>query len=519
MENVILLYPKTGFDVGGTVTPPHSLLAIAAPLERDKFQVSLIDQRINPYWERALKDAMENGPVCAGISTMTGSQIRFALEMAAAVRKYEKGSKVPIAWGGPHPSIVPEQTLDNKFVDIVVIGEGDETFLELVNHIRNKRPLSQVAGIAFKEDGKIIKTESRPLMDIEGLLPVPWELLDIEEYIHPDFYLKTSKRTLDIGQTSRGCPYNCGFCCSATLRQRKWRSMSIERSLALIVDSVKKFNLDGIWIRDDNFYINETRIYQICKGMIKADLKLNWYSSGTRVDDFNRLSSDTIEALKMSGANVLKFGAESGSNRILELMHKGIKVEQTFEANLKAKKFGIIPAFSFIAGFPTETFDEINMTIDAMTKIKKDNPRAQLESICIYTAFPGTPMYELAVRHGLRPQADLLSWAKWNFHEYNLKDRNPWFPVSGMKKLGNLTYMSSLSNIVPNLINSIENRFIRIILTLLIYPISRYFALRLRMKRYTFAPELSLFHFIRYILFDAAYAKLQIIKKYLRFVK
>ena len=101
-------------------------------------------------------------------------------------------------------------------------------------------------------------------------MPVPWELVDVEKYIHPDMYLKESPRTLDIGQTSRGCPFNCGFCSSASLRQRKWRAMSVKRSLEAIVEPIKRFKLSGIWIRDDEFYIDRRRANDICEYFIKV---------------------------------------------------------------------------------------------------------------------------------------------------------------------------------------------------------------------------------------------------------
>ena len=116
-------------------------------------------------------------------------------------------------------------------------------------------------------------TPKRVLLDVETLLPVPWELINVENYIHRDFYIKGTNRSLDIGQTSRGCPFQCGFCSSATLRQRKWRDMSVEKSLDRILEPIKRFNLDGIWIRDDEFYIDRNRTHKICEGIIKSGFK------------------------------------------------------------------------------------------------------------------------------------------------------------------------------------------------------------------------------------------------------
>ncbi|KPK41112.1 MAG: hypothetical protein AMJ78_06410 [Omnitrophica WOR_2 bacterium SM23_29] len=503
--DIILIYPKTGMDFGSTVAPPHSLLTIATPLNKEGYKIRIIDQRVDRNWISHLKDALKTKPVCVGVSSMTGTQLHFAIESAKVVRSCTNG-KIPIVWGGPHPSILPEQTLKSEYADIVCIGESDITFSELVKVIAARRPLSTIKGIAFKDGSQIVKTPPAPLIDIEDLLPLRWELVDVENYVHPDMYLKKSPRTLDIGQTSRGCPFNCGFCCSASLRMRKWRAMSAKRSLEMIIEAVKRFKLNGIWIRDDEFYIDRERANKICEGIIRENLNINWYTSGTRVDVFNRASDEQTALLKKSGAYVLKFGAESGSDRVLKLMNKDIIVEDTIKANLKAKRHGIIPAFALMVGFPTETFEEMNKTIDLAFRLKKDNPSALFETMAIYTALPGTPMYDLALQNGLRPPERLEGWIDWNFDEYDLiGKRIPWFNYKDRNKVGNICYMSILGNAIPNAIDSIDNVFIRYLLKILYAPISYYYRLRLKRKNYTFTADLAIIRYLRNKIFYRSY--------------
>lgn len=500
-RSIILIYPKTGMDFGSTVAPPHSLLTIAAPLHKAGYRVRIIDQRVNKDWKTDLSEELRRDPVCVGISSMTGMHIYFALEAAKMVRDITKG-KTPIVWGGPHPSILPEQTLGSEFVDIVCVGEGDITFHELVKALEKEGNLAEVHGIAFKDGSRVVINPPSELINMEELLPVPWELVDVESYIHPDMYLKKSSRTLDIGQTSRGCPYSCGFCCSASLRMRKWRAMSVEKSLRVIVDPIRKFNLNGIWIRDDEFYIDRDRASRICEGIIKENLNINWYTSGTRVDVFNKATEEQTALLKKSGAYVLKYGAESGSDRILQLTNKGICVKDTIAANLKAKRHGIIPAFSLMIGFPTQTFDEIDKTIDLMFKLKKDNPAAQFEAIATYTALPGTPMYKMALENGLKPPENLEGWIDWNFIDYDIKGRQiPWFGLKERKKIGSICYMSILANGFRNAIDSINNVFLRTVMRMLYVPFSIFYRLRLRCRWYDYSWDLALIRFLRAKLF------------------
>jgi|ETNmetMinimDraft_2_1059921.scaffolds.fasta_scaffold02139_3 radical SAM superfamily enzyme YgiQ (UPF0313 family) len=495
--DVILIYPKTGTDFGATIATPHSVLAVAAPLHKEGYKVKVIDQRTSDNWRLQLTEYLEKRPICVGISSMTGTQIHFALEAAKIIRNHSDG-KVPIVWGGPHPSILPEQTLKSRYVDVVCIGEGDLTFIDLVRAYQNKGPLNQVEGIVFKNGSNMVSTPARDLIDIEELLPVPWDLIDVNKYIHRDYYIKGVNRSLDIGQTSRGCPYQCGFCVSASLRQRKWRAMSAEKALETIIEPVKKFKLEAIWIRDDEFYIDRDRAYKICEGIIASGLKIRWYTSGTRINVFNKAADEEIILMKKSGADTLKFGAESGCNRILDLMQKGIRVEETLKANLKAKRCGIIPAYALMIGFPTETFDEINQTIDLFVRLKKDNPQAQFEVISPFLTFPKTPLYDMSIKMGLEPPTALEGWTDWLIDEYDIEGKKmPWLDYSGRKRIGNIAYMSILSNSAHNAIEGISNGLFRFVLKLVFIPISAFERIKLKRKWYSFAPELDIVRFFR----------------------
>lgn len=502
--DIVLLYPKTGLDIGGhTVAPPHGLLAIAAPVHKAGYKVKIIDMRRDNLWRETLKESVSKDTICIGIGAMTGTQIYFAVMMAREARMLTEQWGTPIVWGGAHASILPEQTVEHELVDIVVAGEGDESFPELVEALGHKRPLKGIKGIMFKDGGKVVSTGTRPLFDVEKLLPVPWDIINVEDYITRDnYFLKDSPRTLDIGQTSRGCPFKCAFCSSSSVLQKRWRAMTVERALEAILEPVKRFNLTGVWIRDDEFYIKNSRAFEICEKIMQSDRKISWYATGSRVDSFNRATDDQLALLKKSGGKVMKFGAESGSNRILDLIQKGIHIEDTLRANQKAKKHGIVPAYSLIVGFPTETFDDINQTLDFAFRLQRENPSAQLETFPTYTAFPGTPMWDLALKHGVNPPDNLEGWADWILDDYDMEGRKiPWFNKKERMWIGNICYMSILGNTISNVAGGIESRIMGSIFSMGLGTMQRYYRYRLKNKMYKNVPELAIARYMRRKLF------------------
>ena len=505
-RDILLVFPKTGFDVGGAIAPPHSLLTISAPLVNEGYNIKIIDQRVDPDWQKDIRTELKKNPLCVGLCSMSGTQIKFALAATRIVKEYSE--EMPVIWGGTHPTIMPVQTLEHPLIDFVVEGEGEETFYELIKAIENETGFEHINGLHWKDkEGNIHSNPQRQLMNIEGLYPTPWQLINPRDYIYRDFYMRDVSRTMDIGQTSRGCPFTCTYCASAHIRQI-WRPMSTMKAAEKIINDVHDFNLDSIWIRDDNFYANLKRSKEICDELIKEKVDIKWYASGSRADSIMRMTPEQITTFKKAGAEVFKIGAESGSDRILKFVDKKSTVMNTLLANKKATKYDIIPAFSFMGGFPTETPNELMETINCMIKVRKDSHLAQVESLCIFTPYPGTPIYQVAIDHGLKPPQDLESWSDWGFHDSN-DARNPWLTPERRDQLENICYISSLASIVNNLSGSINNPLKRTLLKSISYPLSKYYQFRFDHKIFNSMPERNFLRFIRRNIFDTVKVKEQ----------
>ena len=489
MSDIVLVYPSTGMDISPTIAPPHSVLAIGSLPSRSGYKVKIIDQRIDNDWRNTLRHELLTQPILVGISTMTGSQIHFGIEAA----KIARHSKIPIVWGGVHPSLMPEQTLQSEWVDMVFAGEAEYGLKELADAISNHQSLGNVDGIYYKCGNDIMQSRPRVKIDLNQKPQTDWSLIDIEKYIHPDLYMNNVMRTLDIGQTSRGCPFSCAFCC---VGGHGWRGMDAELAIYMITDLVKEYKLDGIWLRDDEFYINQERAAKICKGIMPLGIK--WYSSGTRIDIFNKTRDENIEIYKRSGAKIMKFGAESGSNRILKLLKKGFTTDAIIEANLKAKRVGIIPAYNLMGGIPTQTLEEYNETIDMIFKLKENNPAARFETIMTYAPMPGTPLWDMSVEYGLKPPEKLEDWINWRFDEYDESGaRNPWYTKRERQTIGNIVYLASLTFVVPALLSGYKKNIWHRLVNLIYYLPQKYFEYRLRHKWYKNMPEVRMIRWLR----------------------
>jgi anaerobic magnesium-protoporphyrin IX monomethyl ester cyclase len=482
MADVVLFYPKTGFDIGAGITPPHSILSIAAEIKED-YEVKIIDQRTNPSWKAVLRNEFKKNPLCIGISSMTGMQIKFALEASRFVRE---NSSTKIVWGGVHATLLPEQTLKNENIDIVVRGEGEQTFKEMIPVLEKGGNLGKIRGLTYKKKGRTINNEDRPFLDMNTLKETPWDLVNVKSYMHRNVVRKGSRGELDIGETSRGCPFRCGFCYNTVFNKGCWRSLSIENTIKKIKSSVERFDLDVIWLRDDNFFVNIERARKVVEALNKEKVNILWYTSGIRTDIFERMSDRDIIELKKSGCEGFRFGIESGNQRILNLVEKNITTEQVYKVNKRCKRLNVVPHYSFMAGLPTETVKEVIDTVRMMKRLKRENRKAVIHVINMYTPYPGTNLFDLAVKNGLDVPGSLEEWSRYhhlsNFASHlSRKDRKT------VTNIADISYLISdaMGEALPKTMQMIMN------------PFRLWLKVRWELEMFGFAPELSIFRFIR----------------------
>jgi radical SAM superfamily enzyme YgiQ (UPF0313 family) len=437
MKEIILIQPKTGtFDMLGARLP-LGLLSIAAMPYQQGYPVTIIDQRVEGHWQQRLEAALKREPLCVGITCMTGKQILHALEAARIVRKH---STVPLVWGGVHTTIMPDQSLESPYVDIIVLREGDTTFMELVEALDKKEPLNSVKGIYYKEGGKIIKNPDRDFIEnLDELPELPYELVTVDAYSS----LNVEGKSLDF-VSSRGCPFNCSFCYNTFFNKRTWRAFSGTETVKRLKHFVEKFQVKTVYFQDDNFFTDLNRIKEILQGIIDAKLDINWGTLGLRVDGAARIDTELFELMRKSGCINVDIGAESGSRRILEIIDKKITVKDLLAVNKKIAHYPFIVKYTFIVGFPTETKQEMFSTIQTCLQLVRENKNAYTP-VFVYTPYPGTPMYDFALQNGFIPPKSLEEWGYFGTTDWYFNFKS-WLNTKQANQLKSIEFTSLFSN-------------------------------------------------------------------------
>ncbi len=385
--NVMLVSPPTESAVRrvmGETMPPLGL-AYLASMVKDEHDVKIIDSIAEGYGrEDVAKIIRDSDPDIVGL-TATTSMMPDAYEIA----KIAKGinENINIILGGPHATFVPERIMQEcPYVDFIVRGEGEDTFKELVYALGNGADFKKINGLTFKKNGKIINNPPRKLIENIDTIPIPsYELLPMKKY-------KSGKVEFATIITSRGCPFNCIFCSSSLQFGKKWRGHSVERTMEELSILRHEYGKTDVEFMDDTFTLLKPRVIAIAKKIREEGLDISWTAS-SRVDTF---SAEIANTMKKGGAHTVYFGLESGSQKTLDFIGKGITLEKSGLAVKNAKEAGLHALGSFVIGFPEENGEDVNKTINFSKKVGVD-----FAQFTIATPYPGTKLWSYALKEKL----------------------------------------------------------------------------------------------------------------------
>lgn len=410
---------------------PLALLSISKYLSVENYNIVIISAFSDFDYKKKILNEMENA-ICLGVTCMTGYQIQDALDVCKLVKGNYPEKK--IIWGGWHPSILPRQTLENKLIDVVCIGQGEKTFYEFVKTIEKNKNLENIKGIVYRNDNKIVFNEPRPIKDINTFPNIPFNLVDINKYLTET---DLGNRTINY-ISSYGCPFNCGFCAETLVNKRRWSGFCAKRVVNDIEHLFIKYEIDSIIFNDSNFFVSEKRIFEVCSELIKRNIKINWGFANGTASAMNKYNHNTFDIMKRSGCQSILIGAESGSDQVLRYIHKSGNNKDILRFTRICKKydFKIIP--SFIIGFPREEYsldisikEEFNMTINLIKEMGKITKHIDVLWFN-YTPYPGTHLYNKSIALGFEEPKSLVEWADFELtNEGNVK----WIPIRYSKRV------------------------------------------------------------------------------------
>ncbi|MCX8204296.1 MAG: B12-binding domain-containing radical SAM protein [Candidatus Nezhaarchaeota archaeon] len=379
---------------------PHVGLAyLTAVLEQRGFKVWVIDAHpFSDEWQALLSIVLRIvRPDVVGI-TSTTSTIYQAYRAARLAKQIRPESFVVM--GGPHVTFLDKETLSEcNEVDIVVRGEGEQTFIELLERLEAGRPLNGTLGLTYREtDGSVRREPDRPLIENLDSLPFPsYRQLPLDLYRS----FGTKPPSLPV-VTSRGCPFRCSFCISWKLNRGKWRTRDPSRVVDELEHHIYTYKISDFSFVDDIFTLSRKRVKEICREIRRRKLKVTWGCSA-RVDSVDPL---LLLEMKKAGCHTIYFGVESKSSRTLKEMGKGLTVEKIVEAFKLCRRLGINTIASVMLFWPTETRRDVEETVKFVKQLESD-----IAQFCITTPFPGTFLYEELKRSRLLVEED---WSKYD---------------------------------------------------------------------------------------------------------
>jgi len=406
MKRIVLLNPpSTQEERGGKLTSavavslPYGLLSIAAVVRQHGYEVALIDACNLGY---SVDETVER--ICAlqpdylGITTVT-----LSIDRCAEVAQHLKARRpaLKIILGGAHISSASKETMDRyPAFDVGVLGEGEETIIELFRALDEGRPLAGIKGIIYRQGQEILREPRRPFIDNLDALPLPaWDIVENMNFYRPSApsYVRLPSTTI---VTSRGCPGRCLFCNSKAM-YGQLRCFSAAYVIKMIEHLRNTYGMRDLSIYDDNFLFFEDRVREICHFLLKNHIDLTW-SCYSRVDQGNL---ELFQLMKKAGCWQISYGIESGSQRILDFIRKGVTLQQIADTVALTKKAGLRTRGFFIIGHLTEDHQSINDTIDFMLRLPLDDFH-----FTTFTPLPGTAAHAMADQYGTFDR----TWSKMN---------------------------------------------------------------------------------------------------------
>lgn len=396
-NKLILIYPHMGLSGNFVRHTPLSLLYASMDAIEQGFEVELLDNRFHiEDWKEELEKKISDPSVLAvGVSVMSGKPIQNAVEVSEEVKRLRP--ELPMIWGGPHTTFYPETAFDfTESCDYVISGYGSESLAQLLGAISRAEQPENIAGLYMREGEGLKFWPALKEFEYVDYRRIPYHLID--DYSK---YGQLEDNNIIFSMYSvYGCPYKCTFCSTpAQLNgfKRRWEKLPVEEVVDHISYLVKEYHASYIYFIDDDSFVNLKHVESIIDEINRRGLKVQLGFRGARINEIKKMTDQFLDKLAEAGTNIMHIGAESGSNRILELFKKDCTAEDILECNRKLARHPKITAgYNFIIGVPTETLEDLKKTRDLILRLIEENPSAIIFIPNRFRPLPGTELFDLA---------------------------------------------------------------------------------------------------------------------------
>lgn len=390
---VLLVNPKpTNYYKSSTC--PLGLLSIATYLNQRNHTVRIIDSVVKNINYK--KEINEFKPDVVGVSVISYKSIADALKTSEAAH----AENIPVVWGGPLASVIPETVLKQGCIDYVIIGEGEITWEMFLKALEDNNRMQNIDGLAYKQQGKVFINKDRAFADLADFPILDWVLVNPADYFQHSF---SAQKMLYL-YSAKGCPGNCTFCFNKGFNKCVYRKRPFEYCIEEIKYLAANSGLDGVHFADELWCRNKLEMAENCGKLMNTGLNVLW-GCNARIGTFQK---EDFEFLFRAGCRWIFFGVESGSETIQEVIQKGISLKRVVETVNNCADAGIVPVTSFIIGFPDETQEQIKETIELAKKI----PRAMYD-FNFFFPLTGSEMCEKLVAQGrYKIPATLIEFSK-----------------------------------------------------------------------------------------------------------
>lgn len=372
-----------------TPAPPMGILYIGTVLKNAGYEVRVLDS-FPAYHDRNLKEVQDFQPNIIGVSVLT-TGYRIASHYTSVMRR--QLPRAQLCWGGVHASALPEEVLREQDLDFVVVGEGEETMLEVCARIEHNESLDGIKGVVFKRDGKILDNGRRNFIEKLDELPIPDRSLlrfpRFSWYLSPPSILRGKfYYGITTMYTSRGCPYQCIFCASRTVHGIRLRRRSVANVIKEMEYLKNDFGVTGVYFNDDTFATDMKWLREFCNIPEMNSLRMIW---GCQTRASIAQDIDILRMMKRTGCVQVDIGCESGSDKVLKALKKEITPEMILKSFRNLKRLNMTTFATFILGNPEETLEDIRKT----EGIAAHAPGGV--SFLILVPYPGSPLYKMAL--------------------------------------------------------------------------------------------------------------------------